>query len=144
MRTPEMGHKCTGLAALRVWAEEMTQEKYFPAGDEQVLGLRYVSTTINITMLRDHCSAEPFLRQVSKDLPDFLPEVSLAADYYGEVKRFRDRMGDLISDNFSEKAMKAIGDPDIRRSFADLILQIRDKEEEAVTHIERLLKRCEC
>jgi hypothetical protein len=144
MRTPEMDHKCTGLAALRVWAEEMTEEKYFPAGDEETLGWRYVSTTINFTMLRDHGSAEMFLRQVAEDLPDFLPEISLAADCYGEVKRLRDKMGDLISDNFSEKAMKAIGDPDTRRSFADLILQIRDKEEEAVTHLEHLLRRCEC
>jgi hypothetical protein len=139
-----MDHKCTGLAGLSAWAEEMTQEKYFPAGDEQTLGLRYVSTAINFTMLRDHGSAEPFLRQALKDLPDFLPEASLAADCYGEVGRLRDEMGDLISDNFSEKAMKAIGDPDVRRSFADLILQIRDKEEGAVTHIEHLLKRCEC
>ena len=142
MRTPEVDHKCTGLAALKVWAEEMTQEKYFPAGDEQTLGLRYVSTAINFTMLRDHGSAEPFLRQMSEELPDFLPEVSLAADCYGEVKCLRDKMGDLIGDNFSEKAMKAIGDPNIRRSFANLILQIRDKEDEAVTHIEHLLKRC--
>jgi hypothetical protein len=51
-------------------------------------------------------------------------------------------MDDLISDNFSEKAMKAIGDPHIRRSFADLILQIRDKEEESVTLLEHLLMRC--
>ncbi len=143
MRTPEMAHKCTGLAALKMWAEEMTQEKYFPAGDEETLGWRYVSTTINITMLRDHCSAEPFLRQASEDLPDFLPEVSLAADCYGEVKRLRGQLDDVISDNFSEKAMRAIGDPDARRSFAALILQIRDTEEEAVTHIERLLERCE-
>ncbi len=92
-------------------------------------------------MLRDHGSAEPFLRQMAEEMPDFLSEASLAADCYGEVKRLRDQMGDLIGDNFSEKAMKAIGDPAIRRSFAELILQIRDKEEEAVTHLECLLKR---
>ena len=140
MRTPWMGHKCTGLEALRVWAEEMTQEKYF--SDESALGQRYVSNAINITMLRDHCLAEPFLRQVAQDVPDFLPEASRAADCYGEVKRLRDKMDDLISDNFSEKAMQAIGDPDIRRAFASILLQIRDKEEEAVSHIEHLLERC--
>jgi hypothetical protein len=143
VRTPQMADKVTGLEALRVWADEMTQDQYFPAGDKEGLGWRYVSTTINITMLRDHCSAEPFLRQVSQDLPDFLPEVSLAADCYGEVKRLRDKMDGVISDNFAEKAMKAVGDPDVRRSFADLILQIRDREAEAVTHIEHLLKRYE-
>ena len=141
IRMPQLTGKATGLEALRAWAKEMTQEKYFPVGDEETLGWRYVGTTTNITMLRDHGSAEPFFRQISQELPDFLPEVSLAADCYYEVKRLRDKMDDLISDNFSETAMRAIGDPAIRRSFADLILQIRDKEEEAATHIEHLLKR---
>jgi hypothetical protein len=41
LRIPEIGNKHTGLAGLRTWAEEMTQEKYFPVGDEQLLGQRY-------------------------------------------------------------------------------------------------------
>jgi len=36
-------------------------------------------------------------------------------------------MNGLISDDFSQEAMQAIGDPHMRRSFADLILQIRDQ-----------------
>ena len=79
-------------------------------------------------MLRDHCSAEPFLRQVSNELPEFLPEISLAADCYYKVKQILNKMVSLISDDFSEKAMKAIGDPFIRRSFANLVLEIRDEE----------------
>lgn len=143
MRTPKVHHKCTGLEALRIWAEEMTQEKYFPPGDEDTLGLRYVSTTINLTMLRDHFCAEPFLKQVSEELPDLLPEISRAADCYAEVKHLTTEMLELINDNFSEKAMKAIKEPDIRQSFANLILDIRDQEEQAITFIESLLKRHE-
>jgi hypothetical protein len=142
MRTPRMGSKRTGFEGLSVWAEEMTQEQYFPAGDEQVLGQRYVSTTINITMLRDHCSAEPFLRQAAEEVLDFQPELWLAADCYRDVKHCREEMDDLISDNFSAKAMQAIADPEIRRAFAGKILQIRDVEEEAIGHLEHLLERC--
>jgi len=46
-------------------------------------------------MLRDHGSAEPFLRQMAEELPDCLPEVSLAADCYGEVTRLRDKISSL-------------------------------------------------
>jgi hypothetical protein len=142
MRLPGMGRKVTGLDGLQAWAEEMTQAKYFPAGDNAVIGQRYVSAAINMTMLRDHCLAESFLHQAAEDVPDFQPELSRAAESYGEVRRLRDGMDDLIADNFSEQAMKAIADPEVRRAYADAILRIRDAEEGAVIQIEHLLKRC--
>ena len=142
MRTPQIGRNAIGLEGLRVWAEEMTQEQYFPPEDEEIIGQRYVSTAINMTMLRDHCLALPFLRHMALDVPDFEPELSLAVECYGDVKHLRDGMDDLIGDNFSEQAMKAIHDPEIRRKYADSILRIRDAEEEAVTLIENVLLRC--
>jgi hypothetical protein len=141
LRTPRLGRNYTGLEGLRVWAEEMTQEKYFPPEDQQVLEQRYISTAINMTMLRDHGSAEPFLRQALAEVAEFQPGLSLAAACYHQVNRLRSAMDDLISDNFSEKAMRAIGDPAIRQAYADHIRQIRDQEQEAVSHIERLLER---
>ena len=50
-------------------------------------------------------------------------------------------MDDLIGDNFSEQAMKAIAVPEIRREYAEAILRIRDAEEQAVQQLERLLQR---
>lgn len=141
LKTPKMGDKFTGLEGLKVWADEMTQEKYFPEDDEETMGWRYVSVAINMTMLRDHCSAEDFLRQAMANVPDFAPELSLAADCYGDVQRIRAEMDDIIGDNFSEPAMKAIAVPDMRRAYAKAILQIRDKEQEALAHIERLIER---
>jgi hypothetical protein len=134
-----MGARYTGLEALRVWAEEMTQAKYFPEGNDQVLGHRYVSAAINMTMLRDHLSAVPFLRRAVESEPDFAPELSAAATCYTEVARLRDKMDDLIKDDFSEKAMKGIADPEIRQAYAQIILEIRNQENEALACIERLL-----
>lgn len=99
--------------------------------------MRYISTAINITMLKDHGSAEPFLRQVAQELP----AVVAAADVYREVNRLRESMDELIRDDFSPGAMAAIADPLTRRAFADRTLQIRDKEEEAVVHMESFLAR---
>ena len=95
LRTPEMDHKAAGLEGLRVWAEEMTQEKYFPLGEADIIDQRYVSAAINMTMLRDHCEAEAFLRQAVKDVPDFQPELTEAAGYYSEVKQIRNNYREL-------------------------------------------------
>jgi hypothetical protein len=139
MRTPEKAGKCTGLAALQVWAEEMTQEKYFPPGNEALFDLRYLSVTINITMLHDHRSAGPFLRQVAEQEPDLAPGLSAALACYAEVYRLRDLLDDLIKDDFSEKAILAIREADQRRAFAEIVLQIRDREAEAAARIESTL-----
>jgi len=143
LRLPGIGQKVTGLEGLRVWAEEMTQAQNFPAGDAALLGQRYLSTTINITMLRDHCRAEPFLRRAAVEVPEFQAELSRAAACYAEAASLRNGMDDLISDNFSPRAMQAIGDPAIRRAFADILLQICDCEEEAANQIELLIHRVE-
>ena len=95
----------------------------------------YISSTINVTMLKNHGSAEPFLRQVAQELP----EVAAVADRYRQVNRLQEGMDELIRDDFSPGAMSAIADPRTRRAFAERILQIRDKEEEAVAHFERFL-----
>ena len=142
MRTPQMGKNATGLRGLQVWADEMTDAQYFPTGNAEIIGWRYVSAAINMTMLRDHCLAEPFLRQAISDVPEFHPELARAAECYGEVVQIRNGMDALIADNFSEQAMQAIHDPEIRRLYAREIICIRDVEAEAVSHIELLLERC--
>jgi hypothetical protein len=139
MRTPMRPQHVTGLEGLRRWAAEMQDPQYFPEDDEDTLGWRYVSAAVNMTMLRDHCTAGPFLAQMALDEPEWARELDLAVACYAEVSRLRDEMDLVMSDNFSEQAMKAIGDANARRAYAGLILRIRDKEAEAAAHLERLL-----
>ena len=141
MRTPQVGKNATGLNGLQVWADEMINEQYFPAGNDDLIGWRYVSVAINMTMLRDHCLAEPFLRQALSDVPEFAPELAQAAACYAEVAHIRAGMDSLIADNFSEPSMQAIHDPAVRRRYAQEILHIRDVETEAISHLEHLLTR---
>ncbi len=141
MRTPMMGKRYTGLTGLKVWADIMSNEALFPSGDPEKISQFYLGTSIWITMLRDHCQAESFLRQAAEVIPEGGPELSTAADCYREVNRIRLGMDKLISDNFSKEALTAITDPSARLAFAQGILQIHDKENEAITHIERLIGR---
>ena len=140
VRMPRIGHRCTGLEGLRAWAEEMTQEKCFSEGNTQVLGHRYLSTSINMTMLDDHRSAVPFLRRVADEERDLAPDLFLAADCYGEACRLRDSLDDYIREDFSEEALRGIADPDKRTAYAHILLQIRDREEDGICYIERALE----
>jgi hypothetical protein len=94
-----------------------------------------------MTMLRDHCTAEAFLAQAMEEVPGFQPELSPALECYQEMARLRNEMDDLIGDNFTEKAMRAIGDPAIRRAYADKILDIVAGEQQAISHIQHLIER---
>lgn len=138
-RTPQVGTRCTGLAGLELWASEMTQDAWFPPDDPQVLGGRYVSTTINMTMLDDHRAAEPFLQQMALEEPDLAPSLLPAAECYAEASRLRNRLDEHIKEDFSVEAMQAIGQPATRRTFAGILLQIRDAEARAIGHIEQVL-----
>ncbi len=142
LRTPYMGKKATGLEGLKVWAQEMTDDTQFPENDPDLVGWRYVSVAINMTMLRDHTQAVPYLQQMLEDVPEFNPEVSQALDCYREVSLIRDEMDGIIGDGFSEAAMKAIHDPEARRAYAEKIMLIREAEAEAAGHFEALLARC--
>jgi hypothetical protein len=141
MRMKSLGKKATGLEGLKVWADEMVDERYFPADNNDLLGWRYVSAAINMTMLRDHCTAEPFLQTALEAFPEFQPELGRTLDCYHEVKSIRAGMDAIMSDNFAEEALKAIALPDARRAYAGAILQVRDAEAEALYHIEQLLAR---
>ncbi|MHB1356425.1 MAG: hypothetical protein ACYCZF_10670 [Anaerolineae bacterium] len=140
-RTPEVGTRRTGLAGLTLWADEMAQDAWFPADDPQAMDFRYISTTINMTMLDDHRSAEPFLRQMALEEPDLAPGLLLAADDYAQASRLRLRLDDYIAEDFSARAMQAIGQPEARRAFAGVLREIRDAEERAIGHIEQVIAR---
>lgn len=139
-RTPRVGRNYAGLAGLRLWAEEMTDPRYFPEGDEDVLGWRYLSTSINMTMLNDHRSAAPFLRQAAEQLPDLAPALLLAADEYTEACRLRNSLDQYIKEDFSPEALRGIADASARQAYARILVQIYDEEEKAIGQIGRALE----
>ena len=142
MRMTGMKGWTTGLEGLLAWAEMMDRPvPLFPEQEEAYYSMFYLSTSIQITMLRDHGLVEPFLLQAIKAAPDFEPELSQAVACYAEASRIRDSMDTLIADNFSPQAIQAIKQLKIRHAFADAIRRIRDVEDEAISHIEELLER---
>ena len=142
MRMTGMKGFITGLEGLQAWAEAMAQPvRLFPEQEEAYYSQFYLSTTIQITMLRDHCLAEPFFLQALKAETDFEPELSQAMECYAEISSIRNSMDTLIPDDFSPQALRVITSLKIRADFADAILRIRDLEDAATSYIEELLER---
>ena len=84
-------------------------------------------------------STARFLRQIAEDESDFAPDLLAAADCYSEITQLHEDSKQLINPDFSEEAIKEVSNPAIRRLYSLVLLKMRDKEEEAISHIEHCL-----
>ena len=129
MRTPMVHDRHNGFAAYNAWAEALLRDEDFSPGDAGI-GLRVNVHNDALCMLDEHLCAARFLRQMAKDEPGMADELLAAAACY-ETENENSGTIDVLG--------KRITEPAIRRQFAELILQSRDKDEEAADHIERAL-----
>jgi len=139
VRTPKVYNRYGGLEAYKVWADEMVQDSYFPKDDKAVIGQRYLSVLCNLMMLDDRRSAVEFLKLVAKDESDLAEGLHAAVKCYEEICKLKNDLTNVVKDDFSEEAQRRIADHEIRRQYAEIIMRIRDKEEEAIGHIENLV-----
>lgn len=142
-RTPRVGDRYTGLAALDVFADEMEDDRYFPSNNPDVIGHRYLSILCNLMMLDDHKSASPFLKQVVDGEFDLGPEVLRAAESYEHVSRLRGNLGKLLKEDFSPEQQAKLPDPKFRRWYALVIREIKYAEDQAIRQLEQIVRRCE-
>lgn len=140
-RTPMDDGIYNGLAAYKAWADEIIQDRFFPAEDQGVISDRYLSIAYHQMWLVERGSTAKFLRQIAEDESDLAPELIAAADCYAEILQLHEDSNKVIKPDFSEEAIKQVSDPAIRRIYSLVLLKMRDKEEEAIGHIERCLGR---
>jgi len=139
VRTPKVYDRYSGLEAYKVWADEMVQDRYFPKDNKAEIGQKYLSVLCNLMMLDDRKSAVEFLKLVAKDESDLAEGLHVAIKCYEEICKMKNDLTNLVKDDFSEEAQRRIADHEIRRQYAVIIMRIRDKEEEAIGHIENLV-----
>jgi hypothetical protein len=138
VRTPKVYDRYGGLEAYKVWADEMVQDRFFPKGAMAEIGQRYLSVLCNLMMLDDRRSAAEFLKLMAKDESDLAEGLHVATKCYEGICEMKNDLIDLVKDDFSAEAQRRIADHEIRRQYAEIIMRIRDKEEEAIGHIENL------
>lgn len=133
--------RANGLAAYTAWAEHLLQDEAFPAGDEAVLKAHHSvhnDAVGNLAEVRWYGSQ--FLIEAVNFLPYQMAEDLLhAAALYAGEHDLMWKVWNLAGGNGNEQAYTYMPDPAVRRQMADLVLQARQKDAEAVRFIEQAL-----
>ena len=144
VRTPVTRDRPSGLAAYTAWAEALLRDEDFPAGDISIARQHLQSHDENMNVVAEgRWCAWQFLKQVAEDMPAISDDLLEAATCYEAEYMLMcqgwNLMGGLGA--YSQDQGVKFADPTIRRQISSLILQARNKDEEAVSHIERVLER---
>jgi hypothetical protein len=136
--------RANGLAAYTAWAESLLQDGDYAGLDEA--GLRQAFEIHNSAVgqvAEARWYGSQFLLQAAN--PDYNPPLSLAEDlyhaagYYAAEHDLMWKLWDLAGGNGNPDGWKYLGDPEIRRKMAEVILQAREKDALAIEAIERNL-----
>ena len=142
VRESSGGDVARGLRAYEVLAAALRDEQ-FPAGaerdDQTSPGWRYLCVLCHDMMLDDHRCAAPFLRDAAQTLPESAAELLQAADCYERGVELRDHLESIMNSDFSPETQKRLLDPEVRDQYAQILLQIRDSDEEGIAHVEQAL-----
>jgi len=141
VRPPDADSPYTGLRAYDVLVSALREEEYPDDLDrhEGDLWFRYLCLLCYNMMLDDHASAPPFLRDAAEGLPATGAALIEAAGCYDRSFGLREQLEAVLPSDFSLEAQKRVMAPAVREQFAQIILQIRDVEDEGITHIEQAL-----
>ena len=145
VRTPLVGGRHSGLAAYKVWAEELLRDELFPEDDRRILGGRLMCHDDNMNVVAEGrwCAAQ-FLQQMAKDEPSRAEEIRAAAACYEAEYDLICQGWELMGEDYPSNPRSAaqasrLAEPTIRLQLAPIILQAHAKDVEAAEHIERAL-----
>jgi hypothetical protein len=143
--TPMLGDRVCGLRALEIWSQAMSDDANFDV-DEAALGWRYLGLSINTTMLIDQLSAAPYLEEVAFVIPEIAERLYPAIEEYRSNAQTIAQARELIADDFSQKARERFRDSIVRKEYAALMQEIRERTEtatyamqDAIAHFDKLV-----
>jgi len=137
---PEVPNHSSGLAAYDGWANGLEIDADYPAGDPNVMLTRLMVHGDQCVMLMDRRSAAKYLRDMMKLAPEAADELRAAADLYDAAAAEGDRLWPWKSCDYNDPELhKAMAQPELRKEMARHVRTAREKEMEAVGHLEKAL-----
>jgi hypothetical protein len=127
-----------GLAAYDGWADGLEVDADYPADDGGMMGVRVMIYGDQCVMLEERHEAARFLRRMKVAVPQVAAQLEDAAALY-------DQVGDLVHPLWpwpidpAAGAMQGLADGRTRRDLAGHVRAARDREAEALVHLERAL-----
>ncbi len=137
-RRPGLPEHVGGLAAYDAWADALEVDADYPPGHPKVLETRVMVHSDQVVMLEERHSAARYLRQMAKAVPEVAEPLNRAAAYYEETAEFASQVW-LWGHSMGPEAQRGLADAQTRRTFAKQIRAARDREIQAVAHLEQAL-----
>ncbi len=135
---PNLPDHLAGLAAYDAWADALEADADYPANDGETIGARVMIHGDQYVMVEERHEAARFLRRMKAVAPQAADHLEAAAALYNQV-------GDSVTLLWpwpidpGAGVMQALADARTRRALARHVRAARDKEAEAVAHLERAL-----
>jgi hypothetical protein len=137
------GERHNGLAAYAAWADHLSHDDDFPAGDLPVLIERHMVHQDAVgTVAEGRWYAANFLQQIADHEPAMEEYLSAAAACYEAEHDLMWGVWNLMGGlGFGPEHARKLAQPAVRRQIISLILEARDRDAEAAEQIERALAR---
>lgn len=140
-RTPMRYGRHSGFAAYTAWADQLTDDTAFVADDPDVLRQRHeVHHTQTGTLAELRAWAAQFLLHLAESEPAMAGEFRAAADCYNAEHDLMWKIWDLAGGHMNRDAHLNFARPEVRRQIIPVILNARELDEQAATHLERALQ----
>jgi RNA polymerase sigma factor (sigma-70 family) len=140
IRAPERDGYVSGLAAYDAWAAALQRDEDFPAGDLEALDFRcLVNANVLLCVLKEaRASAAGFLREMAQEGVPGRDELMAAAVAYQEEAEIVVEAEELAPYTWHpEERRLQMADPDLRARLAALVLQAKEKDAQALAHLEK-------
>ena len=99
----------------------------------------YLHILCNLKLYIDKQYAIKFLKDGITVLPSYKKELNNIASCYEKIYYLRKDLANIIKEQFNEEGMQSVNSPEVRKKYADTILEIRDLECEAANYIECII-----
>lgn len=141
-RRPEVAGVPNGWAAYTAWAEALSHDEHFPAGDEATLRHRHGAHEMAVgTVAENRWYGSQFLLEAADHVHYRQVEnLFVAAGRLAAEHDLMWQVWDAAGGNGSPDGWQRLAQPDVRRRIVPLILAARDKDLEAVAHLEHALQ----
>ena len=137
------GERHNGLAAYKAWAEAILNDDDFKTDDTAILRERYMAHNNMVGMVAEgRWYGLQFIEQMTEHVPDMAEELGKAIVCYLAQHDLMWKIWGLVGGyGYSDDKARKFADPAIRRQISAIILEAREKEAEAVEHLECALKK---
>ncbi|HEY3284842.1 MAG TPA: M56 family metallopeptidase [Armatimonadota bacterium] len=133
------GDHLNGLAAYDGWADGLEKDADYPSGKEKVLATRVMVHCDQCTMLHERHEAAKYLRRMAEAAPEAAKELKAAADLYDQAASEGETLWPFKSPMESRETQEELAKPALRHAMAKHIRAARDKETQALAHVEAAL-----